>query len=75
MNIIKISTDHEILGRWTKTTKETEITCKFYYKKRQIVWEFVDRGLKHKIEVEFEKIAAICVNLEPQGMIQLIDPN
>ena len=44
-----------------------DVTVKFYYAKRQMVWEVLDGALKSKLEMPWSNISAIRVSL-PEGL-------
>ncbi|MED6223862.1 hypothetical protein PIB30_078263 [Stylosanthes scabra] len=40
------------------------LVAKFYFSKRKLVWEILDKGLKHKIEIQWENISAIQATIQ-----------
>ncbi|XP_057735373.1 uncharacterized protein LOC130950799 [Arachis stenosperma] len=40
------------------------LVAKFYFSKRKLVWEILDKGLKHKIEIQWENISAIQASIQ-----------
>ena len=45
------------------TRNEGDVTAKFYYSKRKMVWEVLDGALKCKLELSWSDISAIRVSL------------
>lgn len=43
---------------------EGDLVAKFYFAKRQLVWEILRNGLKQKIEIEWSNIIGIQAFLE-----------
>ncbi|KAG6408598.1 hypothetical protein SASPL_131616 [Salvia splendens] len=52
------------IGTWEKVTKnEGDVTAKFYYAKRKMVWEVLEGALKTKLEMPWSDISGIRVSL------------
>ncbi|KAL1535047.1 hypothetical protein AAHA92_31147 [Salvia divinorum] len=50
------------IGTWEKMTRnEGDVTAKFYYAKRKMVWEVLDGALKSKVEMQWSDISAMRV--------------
>jgi hypothetical protein len=58
LQIGKFAIDSEFKG---------DIVGKFYYSRKQLIWEFLDQGLKKKIEIPFKSICAIDLQDAPSG--------
>ena len=54
------------------TKNEGDVTAKFYYAKRQMVWEVLDGALKSKLEIPWYDISAIRVSL-PEGLPGILE--
>ncbi|XP_031736050.1 uncharacterized protein LOC105436206 [Cucumis sativus] len=53
------------IGSWQLVAKnEGDLVAKFYFAKRQLVWEILRNGLKQKIEIEWSNIIGIQAFLE-----------
>ncbi|KAJ9185996.1 hypothetical protein P3X46_005556 [Hevea brasiliensis] len=51
-----------IIGNWERKSKhEGDLVGKCYYAKKKLVWEFLERGLKSKIEIQWNDIIAMRV--------------
>ncbi|KAF2307304.1 hypothetical protein GH714_026197 [Hevea brasiliensis] len=50
------------IGNWERKSKhEGDLVGKCYYAKKKLVWEFLERGLKSKIEIQWNDIIAMRV--------------
>ncbi|CAK9328437.1 unnamed protein product [Citrullus colocynthis] len=53
------------IGSWQLVARnEGDLVAKFYFAKRQLVWEILRNGLKEKIEIEWSNIIGIQAFLE-----------
>lgn len=59
-------------GQW-KSKNEGDLVVKFYYRKKKLVWEFLDGSLKKKLEIPWSQISAInaVFDEEQKGHIEL----
>ncbi|RLN03183.1 hypothetical protein C2845_PM13G08820 [Panicum miliaceum] len=55
------------IGAWQWTSRYNgDLLAKFYYANRRMIWEIVNEGLKMKIEIDWENVAALKVTC-PEG--------
>ncbi|KAG8649622.1 hypothetical protein MANES_08G111600v8 [Manihot esculenta] len=62
------------IGNWERRSRnEGELVAKCYYAKRKLVWEFLERGLKSKIEIQWNDIIAMRANIQENqpGILEL----
>jgi len=63
------------IGCWERNSAFSgDVVVKFYYIKKQIVWEVLELGLKSKMEINFSDIAAIDIQFgEDDKAVMIID--
>nr|GEW66402.1 hypothetical protein [Tanacetum cinerariifolium] len=62
------------IGYWERISKNAgDLVVKFYYRKKKLVWEFLDGSLKKKMEIPWSQISAInaVFDDEQKGRIEL----
>ncbi|KAL5786725.1 hypothetical protein ACOSQ2_009117 [Xanthoceras sorbifolium] len=62
------------IGNWERVSiHEGDLVAKLYYAKRKLVWEFLERSLKRKIEIQWIDITAIRATLKDNepGILQI----
>ncbi|KAF2288325.1 hypothetical protein GH714_006021 [Hevea brasiliensis] len=62
------------IGKWERRSKnEGDLVAKCYYAKRKLVWEFLEKGLKSKIEIQWNDIIAMRAFLQENqpGILEL----
>ncbi|KAI9184882.1 hypothetical protein LWI28_002082 [Acer negundo] len=53
------------IGSWERVSiHEGDLVAKCYYAKKKLVWEFLERSLKRKIEIQWSDISAIRAIIE-----------
>ncbi|XP_065854782.1 uncharacterized protein [Euphorbia lathyris] len=53
------------IGKWERIKKnEGDITAKCYFAKKKLVWEFLQGNLKSKIEIQWNEIIGLQVDLQ-----------
>ncbi|XP_062081853.1 uncharacterized protein LOC133788398 isoform X2 [Humulus lupulus] len=53
------------IGSWQRVAlHEEDVVTKCYFAKKKLVWEILERGLKSKIEIQWEYIMGMRVSLE-----------
>jgi hypothetical protein len=58
---------------WQWTSRYNgDLLAKFYYANRRLIWEIVNEGLKMKIEIDWENVAALKVTC-PEGGTGTLD--
>ncbi|TXG59237.1 hypothetical protein EZV62_013810 [Acer yangbiense] len=56
------------IGSWEyKPRYEGHLVAKCYFAKKQLVWEFMEGGLKRKIEIQWSDIIALKANMPEDG--------
>ncbi|KAI3893731.1 hypothetical protein MKW92_036814 [Papaver armeniacum] len=56
------------IGSWERSSKhDGDLVAKCYFAKRKFLWEFLDGGLKNKIEVMWSDIASIRATCKDNG--------
>ncbi|XWS64451.1 hypothetical protein CRYUN_Cryun05aG0004900 [Craigia yunnanensis] len=65
------------IGSWQRVSKnEGDLVAKCYFAKRKLVWEFLENGLKSKIEIQWSDILSLrAVMLQDQPGILEIELN
>ncbi|XP_047975520.1 uncharacterized protein LOC125217977 isoform X2 [Salvia hispanica] len=59
---------HLQIGIWEMVTKnEGDVTTKFYYAKRKMVWEVLDGALKRKLEIPCSRCSSTESTLSPES--------
>ncbi|TXG59234.1 hypothetical protein EZV62_013807 [Acer yangbiense] len=62
------------IGSWEyKPRYEGHLVAKCYFAKKQLVWEFMEGGLKRKIEIQWSDIIALKANMPEDGSGTLND--
>ncbi|PON48217.1 hypothetical protein PanWU01x14_238670 [Parasponia andersonii] len=62
------------IGSWQRIAQHDEdLVAKCYFAKKKLVWEILERGLKSKIEIQWEYIVGMSVSLERNqpGILEL----
>ncbi|OMO86269.1 hypothetical protein CCACVL1_09666 [Corchorus capsularis] len=62
------------VGSWQRVTRnEGDLIAKFYFAKRKLVWEILEKGLKSKIEIQWSEILSLkAILLEDRpGILQI----
>ncbi|GKC67758.1 hypothetical protein Tco_1100356 [Tanacetum coccineum] len=62
------------IGSWERISENAgDLVVKFYYRKKKLVWEFLDGSLKKKMEIPWSQISAInaVFDDEQKGRIEL----
>ncbi|XP_031249169.1 uncharacterized protein LOC116106997 [Pistacia vera] len=62
------------IGKWERVSiHEGDLVAKCYYAKKKLVWEFLERTLKRKIEIQWGDILAIraTMNENEPGILQI----
>ncbi|PON35448.1 hypothetical protein TorRG33x02_351320 [Trema orientale] len=58
------------IGSWKRAAQNSkDLVAKIYFGKRRLVWEILERGLKSKIEIQWEHIVGMRVFLEENGSV------
>ncbi|PON48225.1 hypothetical protein PanWU01x14_238750 [Parasponia andersonii] len=58
------------IGTWKRVAQNSkDLVAKIYFGKRRLVWEILERGLKSKIEIQWESIVGMRLFLEESGSI------
>ncbi|EEF49958.1 hypothetical protein RCOM_1434920 [Ricinus communis] len=53
------------IGTWERRSKnEGDLVAKCYYAKKKLVWEFLEKGLKSKIEIQWNDIIALKAHIQ-----------
>eukprot|EP00854_Cymbomonas_tetramitiformis_P013638 gene13638-16118_t len=63
------------IGSWDTVSRFVgDLVSKFYFAKRKLVWEILDRGLKSKIEIQWSDICALKATMPPDlpGTLEVV---
>ncbi|EFJ08690.1 hypothetical protein SELMODRAFT_5767, partial [Selaginella moellendorffii] len=66
-NIAAVSIE---IGSWKRSAaNEGEIVAKFYYAKRRLIWEILERGLMNKMEIQWGDVTGLHASLSEGTLI------
>ncbi|XVE63122.1 hypothetical protein DITRI_Ditri06bG0174500 [Diplodiscus trichospermus] len=62
------------IGSWQRVSRnEGDLVAKCYFAKRKLVWEFLENGLKSKIEIQWSDILSLMavMNVDRPGILEI----